>query len=141
MDQYVPTRTHVPLFKTEHQEMAVYLTSSSLGKCCFARNLLRCAGTDGSRWEQDWDYIWDGQTTSHQLCAQRRMMANLISEQSPSDYHLFQRLQKFLTKQHFPNDDDIQTRGCHRLGQLSSSKSLRFTENGLTYNTGFNTGG
>ncbi|GBN89187.1 hypothetical protein AVEN_64714-1 [Araneus ventricosus] len=39
---------------------------------------------------------------------------------TPSDYLLFQHLKRFLAKQHFPSDDDVQTDGCNGLVPLRS---------------------
>ncbi|GBM09371.1 hypothetical protein AVEN_184079-1 [Araneus ventricosus] len=44
---------------------------------------------------------------------------------APSDYYLFKHLKRFLAKQHFPSDEDVQADGCHRLASLSGGKSLR----------------
>ncbi|GBL80934.1 hypothetical protein AVEN_26339-1 [Araneus ventricosus] len=60
-----------------------------------------------------------------QLCAQRRMRASVVVEQSPRVYHLFQHLKVLLTQKYFPIDDDLQTDGCHRLVPLSGGGSLR----------------
>ncbi|GBM87738.1 hypothetical protein AVEN_139829-1 [Araneus ventricosus] len=38
---------------------------------------------------------------------------------TPSDYQLLQHPKRFLAKQYFPSDDDVQTDGCHRLALLS----------------------
>ncbi|GBN60400.1 hypothetical protein AVEN_201464-1 [Araneus ventricosus] len=43
---------------------------------------------------------------------------------APSDYHLFQHLKRFLTKQHFPSDDDVQTDSCRRLAGWLHSPEL-----------------
>ncbi|GBL91313.1 hypothetical protein AVEN_203467-1 [Araneus ventricosus] len=69
-------------------------------------------GTDGSRWEQDRDCRRDGQTPPSEkvqqlLCAQCRMRASVVVEQSP-----LQHLKKFLLKQNFPSEDDVHTGGC-----------------------------
>ncbi|GBN39367.1 hypothetical protein AVEN_172389-1, partial [Araneus ventricosus] len=58
------------------------------------------------------------------LRSQRRMRSNVVVEQ-------FQRLpsvsapEKAPVKQHFPNDDDVQTEGCHKLAPFSDGESLR----------------
>ncbi|GBN56259.1 hypothetical protein AVEN_71014-1 [Araneus ventricosus] len=57
-----------------------------------------------------------------------------------SDYYLFQYLKRFLTKQHFPSDDDVQTEGCFRppaanLFEIGVHKLVS------RYDTGFNSDG
>ncbi|GBL78693.1 hypothetical protein AVEN_65259-1 [Araneus ventricosus] len=50
-----------------------------------------------------------------QLCEQQGMRASVVVKQHNvtshafcSEYHLFQHLKRFLIRQHFPSDDDIQ---------------------------------
>ncbi|GBO03944.1 hypothetical protein AVEN_66017-1, partial [Araneus ventricosus] len=104
---------------------------------------------DGSRWEQDPDYRRDGQTLPTEplqqlLCAQRRMRKSVVVVQSLSDSHLFQHQKRFLTNQHFPSADDVQTDGCHRLAPFQGGEFLcviPFSEIGLTVYRNLNSSG
>ncbi|GBM39055.1 hypothetical protein AVEN_119756-1 [Araneus ventricosus] len=67
----------------EISRLTAICTSLSLGKCCSARNLLRCC-----HWEQDQDSRRDGSTLPsfpeplrQLLCAQSRMRASIVAMQ------------------------------------------------------------
>ncbi|GBM13353.1 hypothetical protein AVEN_159772-1 [Araneus ventricosus] len=44
---------------------------------------------------------------------------------APSDYQLFQHLERFLEKQYFPSNDGVYVDGCHTLVPLCGGESLR----------------
>ncbi|GBM03247.1 hypothetical protein AVEN_142540-1 [Araneus ventricosus] len=65
------------------------------------------------------------------------------SDLSSSAFHLFQHLKRSLVGKHFPNDDNIQTDGTHRLTPCSGGGFIRHRIQNLVlrYGTCFSFGG
>ncbi|GBM03674.1 hypothetical protein AVEN_134904-1 [Araneus ventricosus] len=69
--------------------------------------------------------VWHTQQLLQQLCCEVFVHPTYKPDLAPSDYRLFQHLKRFMSKQNFRSDDDLQIDGCHRLTLLSGGRHLR----------------